>query len=393
MRIFVKTLKMGVCALFALALGESTVPLSPARANTKAPVMHGALTPVENPRDATFFVNGERVALRNGSAESPAVPGSASVTRTQLLGPAAYGDIDRDGDSDAVFWLAQDGGGSGTFYYVAVAHRVEGGYLGGDVLLIGDRIVPKRLDVLQDLGVVEYLERAPDQPMTAPPQSRRGAWFVVEGGRLVVAGTLGPGEEVLEGWVRFGHEVRSFEPCAEPRSYWLMGDSPALAAVEGALRSAAAGTDPWPPRLMVLAGRRTASPRDGFGTDHDAGWQVTKVLRVASEGECRGNQIVLESPVLDSEVSSPLTVRGRARGSWFFEGDFPVLLQDTDGNTLARTVASAEGQWMTSEFVPFSAVLTFESPRRRAGRLILVKDNPSDRSELDDMLVVPLFFR
>ena len=172
-----------------------------------------------------------------------------------------------------------------------------------------------------------------------------------------------------------------------------MGDSPALAAVEGALRSAAAGTDPWPPRLMVLAGRRTASPRDGFGADHDAGWQVTKVLRVASEGECRGNQIVLESPVLDSEVSSPLTVRGRARGSWFFEGDFPVLLQDTDGNTLARTVASAEGQWMTSEFVPFSAVLTFESPRRRAGRLILVKDNPSDRSELDDMLVVPLFFR
>jgi len=313
MWIFLKTLTRGVCALSALALCASTMPVSPARADRKAPVMRGALTPVENPRDATFFISGEPVALRNGKAESPAVPGSASATLTQLLGPAAYGDIDRDGHSDAVFWLVQDGGGSGTFYYVAVAHRVEGGYLGGDVMLIGDRIVPKRLDVLEDLGVVEYLERAPDQPMTALPQTRRGAWFVVEDGRLVVARTLDPGEEVLEGWVRFGHEVRSFEPCAEPRSYWLMGDSPALPALESALRGAAAGAEPWPPRLMVLAGRRTASPRDGFGADHDAGWQVTKVVRVASEGECRGNQIVLESLMLDSEVSSPLTVRGRAR--------------------------------------------------------------------------------
>jgi hypothetical protein len=33
MRIFVKTLKMGVCALFALALGESTVPLAGKHAN------------------------------------------------------------------------------------------------------------------------------------------------------------------------------------------------------------------------------------------------------------------------------------------------------------------------------------------------------------------------
>jgi hypothetical protein len=48
---------------------------------------------------------------------------------------------------------------------------------------------------------------------------------------------------------------------------------------------------------------------------------------------------------------------------------------------------------MTTEFVPFSAVLRFQSPEPGPGRLILKKDNPSDRRELDDALVVPVVFK
>jgi hypothetical protein len=302
-----RTLNAGVYALCAVAFAALSIASTAAGSGTRAPVPHSGSTPVANPRDATFIVEGERVALRDGRAERPAAPGSASVTRTQLLGGAVYGDIDRDGDSDALFWLVQDGGGSGTFYYVVSALRVDGGYLGSNAMFIGDRIVPKRLDVLHGVGVVEYLERAPDQPMTAPAETWRGAWFGAEDVRLTIAGTLGPGEQVVAGRVRFGHEVRSVEPCTEPGSYWLMGDSPALAAVQDTLRQAAAGAEPWPPQLMVLAGRRTAPPHDGFGADYDAGWQVMQVIRVAPGAECRGDQIVRERPMLDRAPGSART--------------------------------------------------------------------------------------
>ncbi|MGB5728811.1 MAG: Gmad2 immunoglobulin-like domain-containing protein, partial [Thiogranum sp.] len=86
-------------------------------------------------------------------------------------------------------------------------------------------------------------------------------------------------------------------------------------------------------------------------------------------------------------------VRGRARGTWFFEGDFPLVLLDGRGNLVAQGFATAKGEWMTTEFVPFSAVLRFQSPEPGPGRLILKKDNPSDRRELDDALVVPVVFK
>ena len=135
--------------------------------------MTAAATPEKSPRDVTLLVEGVLVRLQNGHAVRPAAPGSATATRTQLLGAATYGDI--DGDADAVFLLVQDPGGSGTFYYVAAAHKVDGGYRGGAAVLIGDRVTPQRLDVVYGVVVVDYLERAPGEPMAAEPALARDA--------------------------------------------------------------------------------------------------------------------------------------------------------------------------------------------------------------------------
>jgi hypothetical protein len=92
-------------------------------------------------------------------------------------------------------------------------------------------------------------------------------------------------------------------------------------------------------------------------------------------------------------VVSPLLIQGRARGTWFFEGDFPVLLTDWDGLIIAQGIARAKGEWMTKDFVPFVCRLQFEAPSfGRRGTLILRKDNPSDNPDLDDALEVPLRF-
>lgn len=104
--------------------------------------------------------------------------------------------------------------------------------------------------------------------------------------------------------------------------------------------------------------------------------------------------IRIHSPRPNQNITSPLTITGEARGIWFFEGDFPVVLTDWDGNVLAEGFVTAEGEWMMEDFVKFSGVLEFEKPTLyERGILILQKDNPSELSELDDALNLPVFFK
>ena len=88
----------------------------------------------------------------------------------------------------------------------------------------------------------------------------------------------------------------------------------------------------------------------------------------------------LASPAPGDTVRSPLLVRGKARGFWFFEASFPVRLLAADGSELAVTYATAGSDWMTTAFVPFTSTVTFASPPAGTrGTLVLHKDNPSDR--------------
>lgn len=101
--------------------------------------------------------------------------------------------------------------------------------------------------------------------------------------------------------------------------------------------------------------------------------------------------IRVSSPRPNQSITSPLTITGEARGNWYFEASFPVTLEDLNGRTIAQGIATAQSEWMTPEFVPFEATLTFAVPGK-AGTLVLHKDNPSGLPEHDDMLRVPVVF-
>lgn len=60
---------------------------------------------------------------------------------------------------------------------------------------------------------------------------------------------------------------------------------------------------------------------------------------------------------------------------------------------MGQVPAATSEDWMTEDFVPFSATLTFEEPTTETGKLILEKDNPSDLPENSDSLEIPLKFR
>lgn len=104
------------------------------------------------------------------------------------------------------------------------------------------------------------------------------------------------------------------------------------------------------------------------------------------------NLIRLEQPRPNQTVQSPVLVQGEARGYWFFEASFPILMTDSNGDILGSGVAWALSDWMAEDFVPFKAEISFDKPETKTGYLILKKDNPSGLPENDDFLKVPVKF-
>lgn len=109
-----------------------------------------------------------------------------------------------------------------------------------------------------------------------------------------------------------------------------------------------------------------------------------------------GDTIVLDAPAPYSTLTSPVTVSGRARGTWFFEGSFPITIVDWDGLIIGEGVATATGEWMTEEFVPFTATVTYTfdaGSYSDRGAIILRRDNPSGLPENDAALEIPVYLR
>ena len=105
------------------------------------------------------------------------------------------------------------------------------------------------------------------------------------------------------------------------------------------------------------------------------------------------NMIRVEEPKPYDVVSSPLKIKGEARGNWYFEASFPIRIIDANGKELGIVPAQAQGEWMTTEFVPFETELFFSNPTTDTGTLILEKDNPSGLSEHADERRIPVRFK
>ena len=104
--------------------------------------------------------------------------------------------------------------------------------------------------------------------------------------------------------------------------------------------------------------------------------------------------IRIARPQPGDTVSSPVIVAGKARGPWFFEATFPVLLLDRDGRTLAAAPARAQGEWTTPDWVPFRDTLEVRAPDAAGPvRLVLDRANPSGLPEHAGRVVIPIHLR
>ena len=111
-----------------------------------------------------------------------------------------------------------------------------------------------------------------------------------------------------------------------------------------------------------------------------------------NEVDAISDQIIVSAPLPDQLITSPLIITGEARGTWFFEANFPVSLLDSNENILVLHYAATEEEWMTEDFISFTATIEFDDPETATGFLVLDKNNPSDIREYDAQLIIPVRF-
>jgi len=104
--------------------------------------------------------------------------------------------------------------------------------------------------------------------------------------------------------------------------------------------------------------------------------------------------ITVDFPKTNQIVKSPIKISGKVRGNWFFEGSFPIKLEDADGNVLGTSIATSTESWMTTDFIPFTSVLSFEKATSTTRAVLILKnDNPSGDPTKDQNIYIPLMLK
>lgn len=133
-------------------------------------------------KDAEYIIEGERVQLEGGVADTEVAPGATATSVTRYFGNELMVDLNDDGRDDAVFVLTQQAGASGVFFYVVAALNTEEGYVGSYGHFLGDRIAPQTTELSTDPShenviVVNYMDRAEGEPMVAEPSVGKSVWL------------------------------------------------------------------------------------------------------------------------------------------------------------------------------------------------------------------------
>jgi len=138
-----------------------------------------------DPLNGTYIIDGEKITLRNGQYIENVGNLTVVPSEIHVFGELVTGDVSGDRKPDKVFFLYQESGGTGIFFYVVTAVAVEGGkYVGTDALFIGDRIAPKNITIKNGEALVNYAIRKEDEPLVAEPSVGVTKYLRVEGGKL-----------------------------------------------------------------------------------------------------------------------------------------------------------------------------------------------------------------
>jgi hypothetical protein len=209
------------------------------------------------------------------------------MLRTRVVGKPAQGDLDGDGDEDAVLWLLQETGGSGSFHYLAAVMREPDGYVGTTAVFLGDRLRRNLLLIDRRVVAAFMLKRHGNAPMASAPSLPERRFFIAAASGLLETGsTSDPADALVHGMLVIGHEVRSFWPCGAEADWWLAGEAAALRDVARRYESALPDAAPYTPLFAALVGQRIRPVEEGFGADYEQAFAVRALLGFWPDETC-----------------------------------------------------------------------------------------------------------
>ncbi len=148
--------------------------------------------------------------------------------------------------------------------------------------------------------------------------------------------------------------------------------------------------------IIFIVGVFTFSNYLDFNTNTDNDTKSTEIEEeTPNVDEVDEDLILVTNPEPNTVVDNPITITGEARGYWFFEASFPIVVTDWKGLIIGEGYATADSDWMTEDYVPFTATVSYDLPADTPymrGYLILMKDNPSGLPEHDAAIDIPILF-
>jgi len=114
----------------------------------------------------TTSITPRGAALRDGTFEAVAAPGSASKISVRLADIAAFGDLDGNLAPDAAVVLVSSGGGSGTFVELAAVRNERGAAHPVATVLLGDRILVREVRIETRRILVRLRARGATDPFS-----------------------------------------------------------------------------------------------------------------------------------------------------------------------------------------------------------------------------------
>ncbi|MEZ4557560.1 MAG: META domain-containing protein [Caldilineaceae bacterium] len=120
------------------------------------------------------------VTLSDGEYEGePAVAGAATRPVVTLTDWMAVGKL--NGTPSAATILVSNGGGSGSFYDLAIVQEVDGEPTNVATTLLGDRVVIEALDIEENQVIVQMVEQGPGDAACCPTQRVLNAYQLEDG--------------------------------------------------------------------------------------------------------------------------------------------------------------------------------------------------------------------
>ena len=105
--------------------------------------------------------------------------------------------------------------------------------------------------------------------------------------------------------------------------------------------------------------------------------------------------IAVTSPDVDSVITTPFKLEGKAIGDWYLNNQLTAVLEDDNGKVLVTKQVNALSTTQTDDMVPFVAAIDFNAADAGTpkGKILVQKTNTSYTTGETGPLIIPVKFK